>query len=317
MRSDPQVRVEAAVWLARLRSELRSPADEAGFQTWLSETPQHRDAFEAVTAVFDDAGAVGRDFVGREVPDRSRMTRRAVVAGAATMAVAASTIGVMRWQSASGVIASEVGRPRSFALADGSRIVLDTKSSIQVSLSDERRLIRLLAGRARFEVAKDAARPFIVESGGRQVIAVGTAFSVASEGERMSVVLEEGRVVVRSPARKTPDDADDVSMLPGDRLMFAGSTGKAVEDRPDLAKLNVWQTGRLAFEDETLFAAVAEINRYSRRTIEVEDARSAGLRISGVYRADDPAGFARSIGLLLPVEVEDRGDRILIRAHNS
>ena len=59
---DREVRVQAAVWLARLRSEARTVADEAGLQAWLSEKPAHREAFEAVSAVFEASGMVGADF---------------------------------------------------------------------------------------------------------------------------------------------------------------------------------------------------------------------------------------------------------------
>ena len=37
--SNREVRVQAAVWLARMRSEARSAADEAGLRTWLGEKP--------------------------------------------------------------------------------------------------------------------------------------------------------------------------------------------------------------------------------------------------------------------------------------
>jgi len=318
--TDPQKRTEAAVWLARLRSDVRRPGDEAGFQAWLAEAHEHRLAFEAVTSAFDAAGAVGHEFLAADEPPQTLLTRRRVLAGAAATAfVATASGGLLLWRSTSGVIAGEIGRPRQFALADGSSVVLDTKSSLQVKLTDERRLVRLLAGRARFEVAKDAARPFIVDTGERQVIAIGTAFTVASEGTNLSVVLEEGRVVVRSPATGTSGGAgtDDVNMQPGDRLVFPAGAAKPVEDRPDLARISTWQTGRLAFDDESLFSAAAELNRYNHRAIEVEDARAAALRVSGIYRADDPEGFVRSVSMMLPVDVDENADRILIRSRNS
>lgn len=321
MRTDPQARAEAAVWLARLRSDCRRPGDEAGFQAWLAEAPEHQRAFESVTSAFDAAGAVGHEFLSLDdSPAPHLVTRRRVLVGtAATALVAASSGGLLLWRSTGGVIAGEVGRPRQFVLADGSRIVLDTKSSVQVKLSSERRLIRLLAGRARFDVAKDAARPFIVDTGERQVIAIGTAFTVASESDGMSVVLEEGRVVVRSPAAGTNSTpaAREVNMQPGDRLVFAAGTDRPREDRPDLARIGTWQTGRLAFDDESLFSAAAELNRYNHRAIEVEDARAAALRVSGIYRADDPEGFVRSISLMFPVDIDETADRILIRSRNS
>lgn len=321
MATDPQARAEAAVWLARLRSDCRRPGDEAGFQAWLAAAPEHQQAFEAVTCAFDAAGAVGHEFLAMDdTPPVQLVTRRRVLVGsAATALVAVTSGGLFLWRSTGGVIAGEVGRPRQFLLDDGSRMVLDTKASVQLKLSSERRLIRLLNGRARFQVAKDAARPFIVDTGERQVIAIGTAFTVASDGGGMSVVLEEGRVVVRSTAaaKDASPAAGEVDMQPGDRLVFAAGTDRPLEDRPDLARVSAWQTGRLAFDNETLFSAAAELNRYNHRMIEVEDPRAAALRVSGIYRADDPEGFVRSLALMFPVDIDENADRILVRSRNS
>ncbi len=53
-------RAEAAAWLARLRSEDRTPEDERGFRAWLAESEAHRAAFEVTNAIFDMAGATDR-----------------------------------------------------------------------------------------------------------------------------------------------------------------------------------------------------------------------------------------------------------------
>ena len=62
------VKLQAAQWLARQRSNLRTDEDAHGFQAWLAEDPAHGEAFEALTAVWDVAGNYPRDMRGTSVP---------------------------------------------------------------------------------------------------------------------------------------------------------------------------------------------------------------------------------------------------------
>ncbi|MBS0420053.1 MAG: FecR domain-containing protein [Proteobacteria bacterium] len=318
---DSEVRVQAAVWLARLRSEARTVADEAGLKAWLGEKPAHREAFEAVSAVFEAAGVVGADFdrSGADIEREPRISlgRRAAVASAALACLIA--VGWGWWHSNEGLVRGEIGQPRNLVLQDGSQVALDTNSSIRVEESDSRRLVHLLAGRARFQVARDPARPFIVLAGDQQVIALGTVFTVTAEADQTSIVLENGQVMVRSDLQgaRAVTTGDERVLTPGDRLVFRSHAVTPEQDRPDLARLDAWRRGRAVFEDVPLEYAVREINRYNRRTIELTDSAAAALHLSGTYRTDDPDAFAHSLAELLPVEVRSAGDRIVISSRRS
>jgi transmembrane sensor len=307
-----QARAEAGAWLARLRSEHHTPAEESGFQLWLAEHAANRQAFEAVTAVFEAAGAVAT--TADLYPPRSAHSSRRGVLVAGGLTAVAGVVALSVWRADRGVLRAEVGQPKRMALTDGSQLVLDTGSEVRVTLTRERRLVSLLSGRARFDVAKDVGRPFIVRAGGRDIIATGTAFTVSQIDSDTSVFLEEGRVVVR-PADVTgvQDGSVEHVLAPGDRLVFAHAVAPRL-DHPDLDQATAWQTGRAVFEDEPLATAVAEINRYSRKPIEIADPGAAGMRISGVYRTSDPEAFAQSVTLLLPVDLGHDGGRLILRS---
>ena len=57
----PEIRAEAAAWLARLHAEDRDATDEAAFRAWLCASPVHAAAFEAVDRMWSDVGGV-KDF---------------------------------------------------------------------------------------------------------------------------------------------------------------------------------------------------------------------------------------------------------------
>ena len=306
-----RIKAEAAAWLARLRSEERRRADDAGFRAWLAEDARHAQAFERVTSAWEASGA--QALVRDARPAAMRPVRRRALAIGATAVlalIAAMGLGILHGVSTDSY-ATGAGEQRRIALSDGSHVILDTQTRIRVTLGEERRSVELLQGRAHFEVATDALRPFLVRAGDRQVIAVGTAFDVSRQGDRVSVVLLEGRIEVQGASVTAQPIARLAS--PGARITFR-PVGTIVQDHPDLAEVTAWQNGREVFDDQPLASAVAEMNRSTRRPIVIADEALASRRISGVYSTGDPEAFARSISILMPARVEFTPTQILLRA---
>lgn len=306
-----RIKAEAAAWLARLRSEERRRADEAGFRAWLAEDARHAQAFERVTSAWEAAGAQALVRDARPVAIRFVRWRTLAFGATAVLAlIAAMGLGILHGVSTDSY-ASGVGEQRRIALSDGSHVILDTETRIRVTLDEERRSVELLEGRAHFDVATDALRPFLVRAGDQQVIAVGTAFDVSRQGDQVSVVLLEGRIEVQAASVAAPPIARLAS--PGARISFRPA-GAIVQDHADVAEVTAWQNGREVFEDQTLAAAVAEMNRYTRRPIVIADEALASRRISGVYSTGDPEAFARSVSILMPARVEFAPTQILLRS---
>src|SRR3546814_6178131 len=65
--------------------------------------------------------------------------------------------------------ATDLGEQRTERLPDGTRIILNTQTAVEVRYSRQRREIALQHGEAMFEVAHDAARPFVVATGAGSV----------------------------------------------------------------------------------------------------------------------------------------------------
>lgn len=296
----PEAKAEAAAWLARLRADDRTAADERAFQVWLNAHPSHAAAFEAVTLVWEAAGGVSRadrDLVERDAfehapaPKRA-LSRRAVMAGLSTLAVAGGSLFVLR-EAYAGVYETDVGEQKHVTLDDGTLVFLDTDTRIKVSYSAAKRVVDLQRGRANFRVAPDAKRAFVVQAAAKRIVTGRTIFDVRRDGERVSVVLIQGKASV-----------DGAEIQTGQRLIAAQS--RAVVDQPNLTQALAWQTGQAIFDNQTLAEAVAEMNRYSTVKLKIADRNIAGLRLSGVYRVGDNAAFAYSVAKLLPVEVRLR-----------
>lgn len=303
----PETKAEAAAWLARLRADDRSQEDEAAFQSWLVSKPENARAFDAVTTLWDVAdGLRGSTALSRRP---ARIRRRTVLAGLGSLAAASGGFAI--WEEAyAGVYETGVGELKHVALSDGTEAFLDTDTRIRARFTQLVRAVELDRGRVDFRVKRDPRRPFVVEAGGQRVVADRTTFDVRRDGNRISVVLLEGRATVLAVARAKPER---IPLDPGQRAIVAENLPVQV-DRPTLAPLTAWQYGQAIFESETLADAAAEMNRYSTIRLVVDDPVVARLRLSGVYRVGDNEAFARSVSQLLPVIIEHYSDHIdLIR----
>ena len=84
-----------------------------------------------------------------------------------------------------------------------------------------------------------------------------------------------------------------------------------------MSRAIAWRDGRLAFFEDSLLEAVAEMNRYTRRPIVILDPQVGQMRISGNYSVGDAEAFAVSLSVLLPVSVGLEKDRVTLRATTS
>jgi transmembrane sensor len=306
----PEIRAEAAAWLARLHAEDRDSADEAAFRAWLAASPVHAAAFEAVDRVGSDVGGLNDFRFARQTMERPALhtaSRRALLAGAGLLAVAGGS--ALFWRSASATVyETEVGEQKHVALDDGSQLFLDAQTRISVSFSQTARTVDMQYGRANFRVVPDPGRPFIVEAAEHRIVATRCNFDVRCEDGKVQVVLIHGEADVK---QSSAPDGQGQRLKAGERLVASNDIEK--RDKPDLTHVLAWQTGYEIFDKEDLAQAVGEMNRYSTAKLAV-DPSVAGLKVSGVYRVGDNSAFARALAKLLPLSVQQTGDTLMLTA---
>jgi len=227
------------------------------------------------------------------------------VAGALALVIGA---GSLTWWSLQrpDAYATAIGEQRTVRLEDGTRIILDTDSRVTVRFTDARRLVTLAAGRAMFEVEGDAARPFLVQAGDTEVTAIGTRFDVRRSGSGARVVLVEGRVDVHKPSSATAQ----WTLAPGQQVTTSAPTPRVLAVNVPAA--TSWTDGRLTFENTPIAAAVAEVNRYSAKPIELRDQRVSSIHVSGVFNAGDIDGFVAALRDLYHLEAVTAADGVKI-----
>jgi len=304
---------QAAAWLLRLSEaplgeQLRLHQD---FVRWPDADVRNAEAFarmERAWAATDldrqapelashiEAARAELNFRRNELV-RKRLRRRTIVAVlGASAAACVLGLGYLNRPHDAEDYRTAVGETRSIQLADLSIIQIDADSHVAVELTASSRRVRLLSGRAYFQVAHDSNRPFSVESHGRSVIATGTAFAVETLPLGLQVTLVEGRVIVRS-GLTGPVVA---SLNPGDSLATEAGAKPVLAHQTDLLAVLAWRSGRLVFDDTPLAQAIGQMSHYVAAKVVIEPSASH-LRISGVFLARDLSGLiaalARSDGI--------------------
>ncbi len=325
-------RAEASAWIVRLHGPHRTPELEAGFRAWLAADPENARQFERVTEVWE-AGATpvpGIARVGHWQEDSpSSPTRKWLLAAA----VAIVLVGAGTWTAntfwLNPTYATGIGEQRIVRLSDGTRITLNSDSRVAVTYRDIERRVRVERGEAYFEVARDTARPFLVRAGEHQVKALGTAFIVRYDPLRTAVTLVEGKIAVSSlPASGTsglpeqsdkdqtradnpePPDIRTVTYLnPGQRVVFAKAKPPTL-DEPRIEAVTAWRRGEVMLDKTALTDAIAEMNRYDKTTLVIDDPAIADLQISGIYHTGDSETFAKMISKLYGLDVIHQDGRI-------
>lgn len=190
-----------------------------------------------------------------------------------------------------------IGERREVVLADGSRVMLDSNSRIDVSWHLRTRKVALPSGRAMFEVEPATWRPFEVAAGDTTVRVVGTAFDVMRQNTEVAVTVLSGIVDVRGR------DGEVTRLVAGDRVRSeAGQLG--TPDRPDVDTLTAWKDGRLVFDRTPLHEVLAQVRRYSLTPVELGgDARLAQMEVTGVFAIDNAGAMLGLLPRVLPVRV--------------
>ncbi len=287
---------EAADWHTRLAQPKIEVEELEAFSAWRAQ-PQNRAAYERLEDLARGLQAMDQDPDLRAAaaealarpPERRPRTPilrhpswRLAIGGLVTASLAVGAVTLVLRPTYS----TRVGETYVAHLDDGSSVQLDTNSAVRVRFKSGQRVVQLLRGQAMFDVARDAARPFVVTAGKTQVTARGTRFDVRRDGQDVRVVLAHGSVEVA-----VATSGERWRLRPGEAIALAPAATAPRPARVDLPTATSWTRGDLTFHGVTLSEAVAEINRYSNDKIVLSSDAPADRRISGVFPTGDNGDF--------------------------
>ncbi|GAW41100.1 fec operon regulator FecR [Brevundimonas sp. SH203] len=303
---------QAAAWAARLDRAPFTEAEQRALDAWTAEDPRHLGAYAKARAVALHSRRAAA-LTAAPKSDAPRPSRRLLLAAS----LGAASLGGVGFAAAylrrSRRIETARGEVRSVTLDDGSIVSLNTLSRIDVRFNSDVREVVLSFGEALIDVATRRDRPFLIRAANATMTTQGGAFLVKRlEASPLQVTTLKGALqLVSDQDRVIPLTANQTLVL-GDEAMAGSSSAPTLIEAGRADSLLAWRDGKLAFHDDTLNVAAAQFSRFRGAPIQFGGAKVAQLRITGLFEANDPAGFARAVAHSLNLRAEIGPKRILL-----
>lgn len=298
-------------WLYLSIRGLARPSEEALIKSWRQASADNERRYQELAATLELIDAAGSRLsheprtnppaplklihiaetrratsAAGKVDDAVHARRRAVfrwfpALGAAAAAVVVAfyaVLGQLRIDSASAIkfeadeFVTGASETATVTLRDGTVVRLAPESRLRLSDAMHVRAVSL-TGRAYFAVARDVARPFVIETNAGRVEVTGTRFDIQAAENNLRVLVVEGQVALAGRGGKSEVNAGEM------RQMIAGTALPSVPV-DDVASAISWVGNFLAFQETPLADAAREIAQLYGVDIEIVGSSLANQTIT-------------------------------------
>ena len=302
---------QAIDWMVALNARTPDDALLQRLTHWLQQDPAHQQAWERLqrrlgrpvaTLRALEQRAPGHAAEARQVLLQPTHSRREVLVALASVGLFGGALwGGWRSETTQNWLAdlhTGSGERRSFTLADGSRLSLNSASAVDLHFDAGQRLLVLRRGELLIQVATDPHRPLRVRTAQGQVQALGTRFLVSQEDTATRVVVLEHSVRTSLP------DGRWLDLQQGQAALLRSNAIEPLAD--DQQPRASWLNGRLEVLDEPLLGVIDALRPYLRGYVRVAPA-IGNLRVQGVFPLDQPQQALQALAESLPISIEHYG----------
>ncbi|WP_130931494.1 FecR family protein [Pseudomonas sp. Sample_24] len=302
---------EAAHWLALLHDEAVTDRDCEAFDAWCKADPRHELAHTRMRALWsslDELPAAPARVALKQAfaqPRPKATTRGAQVFGLLSM-LFCGWFSLENWPLWFADQRTDVGQRREVALADGSRVQLNSHSALDVKFDGQQRVVELLTGEMWVEVAKDAKRPFVVRTEQGTATALGTRYLVRRTDDGATVVT-----VLESVVAAKANGAEAIKVMAGQQTRLKDGQAQAPQAIGN-AEPDAWTRGLLKVDDRPVSEVLQALAGYRRGLVRFDTQALQGMRVSGVFRLDDTDAALATLADNLPIKVEYFTDLLVV-----
>ncbi|HSX85487.1 MAG TPA: FecR domain-containing protein [Cellvibrio sp.] len=295
---------EAADWLARIHGNALSEEETKAWEQWLKQSPEHQRVWQRAEQLARQFGRI-EPTLGLPVLDRPRPSRRKLLGTIAALTVvpSAAWLGTLLFPvNPLNSYRTAAGERREVLLADGSLVVLNTASALDVKFDHVHRLIEHRSGEIFVETASGNATltklPFVVATESGRLRALGTRFTVRNDEVGTRVSVFEGAVEV-----VTRDTLATKIVESGQQLVF---TARAVGELSQVqAGSGAWKDGVLYAQGMRLADFTRELARYRPGLLHCSP-EVGDLTVSGAFQLADTDNILQLLADTLPVKIDVR-----------
>lgn len=293
----------AIEWQVTLWSGEVTATERNNFERWLRAHQQHPLAWQQVQQVSQRLEDVPDQIASRALRKTAGVNhhRRQLLFSLGVMtSLGIVGFGVSRTQHlaiAAADYRTARGERRSLTLPDGTQLMLNTASAVDIEFTHKARRVILRRGEIQIITGMDSGariRPFVVETPAGSVHPIGTQFIVRQLDQDVQVQVSEGAVELH------PKRGQVMRVNAGEQTRFnlQGAAAAQASDRANAA----WTRGLLIAEQQKLGDFIANLSRYHFGILRC-DAAVADLLISGVYPLKDTQAILRALTQVLPIRV--------------
>ncbi|MGZ0077085.1 FecR domain-containing protein [Methylomonas sp. YC3] len=301
----PRIVAEAAEWFMVLSSGNVRPDETAQWQAWLASHPDHQMAWARVEFYTDKFKSLPPPaaFAATAALNAPNLNRRRMLLSMALLGVAGwSGCQISRgryWQEWSADQHTALGETKTITLADGSSVVMDSGSAVNVDFSVNLRRLQLVKGEIYIETAPDSVgwkRPFVVDTLEGRVQALGTRFSVSQRQNLSQVTVFQDAVEIQ------PADAASAkqTLRAGQQVQFSSNHLEPIQGHRQ--NKPAWTEGFIVADDLPLSEFLLQLSRYRSGYITCAP-EIADLRIIGSYPLKDTDKILAFLEANLPVKL--------------
>ncbi|MED5616476.1 FecR family protein [Janthinobacterium sp. P210005] len=285
---------QAARWIVRLSADDPAERDsaQAGFAAWKAADPLHATAAAGMENLLRQLNAVREPAGGDHRPARAALAaiapkprqRLRQLAAASAVAVLTLTGALVFSERPAYLLAdlrSPTGQWSTHTLADGSQLTLAGNSAVNVHFNAGERHVELVQGDILVDVAKDAQRPFIVDSRQAAIRALGTRFSVRREDGATILSMLESKVLAQVPQHPA------VVVQAGQRTRITDDGVGPITAIDAASVQEAWRAHQLVVDDLPLAEVLDELARHRPGQLHYDRAQIAGIRVAAVLPLDD------------------------------
>lgn len=291
---------QAIDWTVILQDDPVGPAEQAAFNAWLTADPLNARSWAQVQGHLQQALAPLAGEPGRalrhalQTPDTSR---RQLLRGALVVAGVGACAGLL---SQPGLPLAQLGADqrtgtgerRPVALEDGSHLLLDARSAVDIAYTASERTLTLRSGKLLVDARQDARLLQVLTPFGT-VQTPAARFMVALHEQAAHVWVLDAQVSITSRGHfnQTLLAGHGARMAEGIQPLAANRSGEAT-----------WNNGTLEVDNWPLGDVIDALRPYQPGVLRIS-AQAAALPVSGVISLDDSARALRSLEQTLPLRI--------------
>ncbi|EZP41798.1 FecR family protein [Janthinobacterium lividum] len=284
---------QAARWIVQLSADDPAERDmaRAGFAAWKAADPLHatvaagmENLLRQLHAVREPAGGdhrPARAALAAIAPKRQRLRQLAAASAVAVLVLTGALVLGERPAYLLADLRSPTGQWQTHTLADGSRLTLAGGSAVNVRFNAGERHVELVRGDILVDVAKDAQRPFIVDSKQAAIRALGTRFAVRREDDATILSMLESTVSAQVPQHRA------VVVQAGQRTRITDDGVGPLTSIDAASVQQAWRAHQLVVDDLPLADVLDELARHRHGQLHYDRAQIAGIRVAAVLPLDD------------------------------